>query len=179
MKFLLNLCLIIFSFSSLSAQNNSYANANSTTQAKAKFEGVQPMQFQAFDMEGNTHFLSEYKGKVVVLAFWAAGDEASRNQIKSLNQLKRDFNPNQFKIISLAEEDKADLKSFLKNNQIEYPVIPNSNPLGNAGYGSEMGTSRVFIVDKEGIVQKVHVAEEEEEMETYNILKPVIKDLMK
>ena len=72
------------------------------------------MPFQAFDMEGNTHYLPEYKGKVVVIAFWAAGDETSRNQIKSLNRLKREFKSKNVEIISLAQEDKSELVSFLK-----------------------------------------------------------------
>ena len=80
-------------------------------------------------------------------------------------------------IISLAQEDKSELVSFLKKNQIEYPVIPNSSPLGEAGYGGNLGTSRIFVVDKKGVVQKVLVTEEEEEMETYYKLKPVLKNL--
>lgn len=176
---LLSISFVAFSFCNIIAQNNSYATSNSNQEKSSKFEGMPPMPFQAFDMEGKTHYLPEYKGKVVVIAFWAAGDEASRNQIISLNRLKRDFNSNNFEIISLAQEDKSELVSFLKKHQIEYPVIPNSSPLGDAGYGSDLGTSRIFVVDKKGVVQKVLVSDQEEEMETYNTLKPVIQSLIK
>jgi hypothetical protein len=115
----------------------------------------------------------------VVIAFWASGDETSRQQIKSLNRVKREFSSDEVAIISFAEEDKSDLVSFLENNKIEYPVIPNSRPLGEMGYGGDLGTSRIFIVDKKGVVQKVIITENEEEMETYNTMKPIINELVK
>jgi len=164
------------------AQSNpsSYANSSSSKhrQAQNQFEGMPPMPFQAFDMKGKTHFLPEYKGKVVVIAFWAVGDEVSRQQIKSLNRLKQEFTSDQVEIISLAEEDKPDLVSFLKKNKVDYPVIPNSKPLGEMGYGGEFGTSRIFIVDKNSVVKKVIVNQNEKEFETYNVVQPVIKKLL-
>ena len=180
---LLTFCLFA-SISILSAQKITspvYASSSNSNyrQAQSKFEGASPMPFQAFDMSGKTHFLPEYKGSVVVMAFWAAGDEVSREQIKSLNQLKREFSSQNVAILSFAEEDKVDLISFLKNNQIEYPVIPNSKTLGAAGYGDEFGTSRIFVIDKNGVVQKVIIAESEKDMETYKTLQPIVKKLLK
>jgi peroxiredoxin len=173
--------LVLATMSSLIAQSNSpaFANSSNSNQAQSQFEGTQPMPFQAFDMSGNIHFLPEYKGKVVVIAFWATGDETSRQQIKSLNQVKREFSSEEVAVISFAEEDKSDLVSFLKNNKIEYPVIPNSRVLGELGYGGDLGTSRIFIVDKKGVVQKVIIAENEEEMGTYHMMKPIIEDLVR
>ena len=173
--------LFLASMSTLFAQNNSpaFANSSNANKAQSQFEGKQPMPFQAFDMDGNTHFLSEYKGKVVVIAFWASGDETSRQQIKSLNRIKQEFSSKEIAVISFAEEDKSDLVSFLKNNKIEYPVIPNSRQLGEVGYGGDLGTSRIFIVDKKGAVQKVMITDKEQGLETYNKIKPVIQDLIK
>ena len=178
---ILTTSLVLATMSSLIAQNNSpgFASSSNSKKAQSQFEGIQPMPFQAFDMNGNTHFLPEYKGKVVVIAFWATGDETSREQIKSLNRVKREFSLEEVAVISFAEEDKLDLISFLKNNKIEYPVIPNSKPLGEIGYGGDLGASRIFILDKKGVVQKVIITEDEEEMGAYNIMKPVIKNLMK
>lgn len=172
---------MLVSMSIIFAQNNSpgFASSSNINQAESQFEGSQPMPFQAFDMNGNTHFLPEYKGQVVVIAFWATGDETSRQQIKSLNRIKREFSSEEVAVISFAEEDKSDLVSFLKNNNIEYPVIPNSRPLGEVGYGGDLGTSRIFIVDKKGVVQKVIIMENEEEMGTYKMVKPIIQKLMK
>jgi peroxiredoxin len=182
MKYLiLTTSLVLVMMSTLFAQNNSpaFAKSSNSSKTESQFEGQQPMPFQAFDMQGNTHFLPEYKGKVVVIAFWATGDETSRQQIKSLNRVKQEFSSEEVAVISFAEEDKSDLVSFLKNNKIEYPVIPNSRPLGEIGYGGDLGTSRIFIVDKKGIVQKVIITENEEEMATYTTIKPIINELVK
>ena len=180
-SFILTTSLVLVMMSNLFAQNNppAFASSSNSNKAESQFEGKQPMPFQAFDMNGNTHFLPEYKGKVVVIAFWATVDETSRQQIQSLNRVKQEFSSKEVVVISFAEEDKSDLVSFLKNNKIEYPVIPNSKPLGEIGYGGDLGTSRIFIVDKSGIVQKVIVTENEEDMETYKTIQPIISDLLK
>ena len=115
-----------------------------------------------------------------MLAVWPNSKTSEYiQQIKSLNRVKREFSSEKLAVISFAEEDKSDLVSFLKNNKIEYPVIPNSKPLGEMGYGGELGASRIFILDKKGVVQKVIITENEKEMGAYNIMKPIIKDLMK
>ncbi|MEM6965777.1 MAG: TlpA disulfide reductase family protein [Bacteroidota bacterium] len=180
MKFLyvtivLHLLFITRSF----AQNqNAYASSDEPRQTQSQYEGMPPMPFQAFDMKGKTHTLADYKGKVVVLAFWAAGDETSRNQIKSWNRLKKEFDAEEVAIISLANENKSDLTSFLKNHQLEYPVIPNARPLGELGYGSDLGMSRVFILDQTGVIKKVMVFDTEEEMNTYKTLRPIIQKMI-
>lgn len=162
----------------LSAQSPAYAGSNQTINTE-KFIGTTPMPFQAADMSGKNHFLPDYKGKVVVMAFWSTADELSRNQIKSLNQLQKEFSANEVVILSLAEEDKPDLGSFLENNSIEYPVIPNAKPLGEISYGSELGMSRIYIVNKMGKIEQVYVTEDESGMQTYHDLKDTINNLLK
>ena len=139
--------LLVGCASYISAQSNSspaYAGSNQQSNTQ-QFKGTTPMPFQATDMNGKNHFLPDYKGKVVVMAFWSTADELSRNQIKSLNQLQKEFSSKNVVILSLADEDKSDLGSFLKNNSISYPVIPNAKPLGEIGYGSDLGTSRIYL----------------------------------
>lgn len=165
----------------LTAQTNSstaYAESNQITDTK-KYIGTTPMPFQAADMKGKNHFLPDYKGKVVVMAFWSAADELSRNQIKSLNQLQKEFSTKNVVILSLADEDKPDLNSFLKNNAINYPVIPNARPLGEIGYGSDLGTSRIYIVNEMGKIEDIYITEDESGMQTYHDVKDIVNNLLK
>ena len=173
--------LLVGCASYLSAQSNvssAYAGTNQPANTQ-KYKGSTPMPFQAADMAGKSHFLPDYKGKVVVMAFWSTADELSRNQIKSLNQLQKEFSAKDVVILSLADEDKPDLDSFLKNNDINYPVIPNAKPLGEIGYGSDLGTSRIYIVNKMGKVEEVYLTEDESGMQTYHDLKDIVNNLLK
>jgi len=147
----------------LSAQSPAYAGSNESTNTK-KYIGATPMPFQAADMAGKNHFLPDYKGKVVVMAFWSTADELSRNQIKSLNQLQKEFSTNDVMILSLADEDKPDLDSFLKNNTINYPVIPNARPLGEI---------------KTGKIEEVYLTKDESGMQTYHDVKDIVNNLLK
>ena len=182
MKTKLTLILLIVGCANyLIAQSNissAYAGSNQTSSTK-KFKGTTPMPFQAADMNGKNHFLPDYKGKVVVMAFWSAADELSRNQIKSLNQLQQEFSSKNVVILSLADEDKSDLDSFLKNNSVNYPVIPNARPLGEIGYGSDLGTSRIYIVNKTGKIEEVYLTEDESGMQTYHDVKDIVNNLLK
>lgn len=173
--------LLVGCASFLSAQSNvspAYAGSNQQSNTQ-KFKGTTPMPFQAADMDGQNHFLPDYKGKVVIMAFWSTADEISRNQIKSLNQLQKDFNSTNVVILSLADEDKSDLDSFLKNNSISYPVIPNARPLGEIGYGSDLGSSRIYIVNKTGKIEQVYLTEDESGMQTYHDVKDIVNNLLK
>ena len=171
--------LMVGCTSYLSAQTNSSSAYAGSNQSTDKYIGSTPMPFQAADMAGKNHFLPDYKGKVVVMAFWSAADELSRDQIKSLNQLQKEFSANDVVILSLADEDKPDLDSFLKNNSINYPVIPNARPLGEIGYGSDLGASRIYIVNKMGKIEEVYLTENESGMQTYHDVKDIVNNLLK
>ena len=165
----------------IAAQSNissAYAGSNQPSNTQ-KFKGTTPMPFQATDMNGQNHFLPDYKGQVVIMAFWSTADEISRNQIKSLNQLQKYFSSKNVVLLSLADEDKPDLNSFLKNNSVNYPVIPNARPLGEIGYGSDLGMSRIYIVNKMGEVEEVYLTEDESGMQTYHDVKDVVNNLLK
>src|SRR5437870_12697844 len=69
--------------------------------------------------------LSDYKGKVVVLDFYATWCEPCRAETPRLVRLQRDYGPGGLQVIGLnvgGENDRAQVPAFAKEFGIEYPL---------------------------------------------------------
>ncbi len=64
------------------------------------------IDFKAMDIDGNTVELSKYKGKVVILDFWATWCSPCIKEIPNLKKIYSEFKNNEFEIISIALERK-------------------------------------------------------------------------
>lgn len=73
----------------------------------------EPINFSANDINGNTINLDEYKGKVVILDFWATWCPPCRKEIPNLKEIYKKNKGDNFEIISIALERKP--KEFALN----------------------------------------------------------------
>ena len=74
-------------------------------------EGLTPKEkrsevvdFELGDVKGKTVKLSSYKGKVVAISFWASWCEPCKQELKFLNQYKKDNPDKNFEIIAVATD---------------------------------------------------------------------------
>ena len=76
------------------------------------------------DTEGVAHRLAAYGGKVVIVNFWATWCEPCRDEMPSLNRLKRslDGKPVAFLAVNLGEGEGR-IAEFLKGVPVEFPVL--------------------------------------------------------
>lgn len=111
------------------------------------------------DQNGVSHTLSDYKGKVVFLNFWATWCGPCRNEMPDIQQLYLDWGENSGEVVILGvagpgmgrEGNVEQIKSFLTENGYTYPVLMDES--GDAFY--EYGISAfptTFMIDKEGNV---------------------------
>jgi hypothetical protein len=120
----------------------------------ASFENSPAPPFLAADLDGIEHYSKNYQGKYLLIWFWSVSDQVSMKQLVALNEITPKA-VKKFQIISFGEESKAELLDFRETQSIDFPVIFQSKILGEAAYGGDLGLGRVFIVDEQGIVQKV------------------------
>lgn len=105
--------------------------------------------FLANDVNGAERFLGTYKGKSLVLAFMAI-EEASSQRMLSMLDLLEDQ-----QIVIFMEDDKAAINNYYGNNSFEFTTIPNGKIFGEMAYGADLGRTRVFFIDRSGIIQYV------------------------
>jgi len=103
--------------------------------------------------DGKQLKLSDYKGKVVIIDFWATWCPPCRKGIPDLVELKKKYGSKGVEIIgvSVDQETKPDVVPFIKEYGINYPIV-----YGNTNVYQQYGGIRAiptsFIIDKEGKV---------------------------
>ena len=120
-------------------------------------EGPYPPNYNNVNSVENLN-LSDYKGKVVVLDFWATWCPPCRKGIPDLIELKKEFKNADVEIIGISLDSftrggatKNDVIPFIKEYGINYPiVIGDPNVAQNYGGINSIPTS--FVIDKEGFI---------------------------
>lgn len=106
------------------------------------------------DIDGKNITLSQLKGKHVILDFWATWCGPCKMEIPHLIKLAGE-GKNNLVIIGISSERKEVLKDFAKENQMNYPVVSESNLPKPFDRIPSIPTT--FFIDSNGIIQKVLV----------------------
>lgn len=129
--------------------------------------------FTLIDQYGNTHTLSDYRGKVVFLNFWATWCPPCRMEMPYIEEIYNDNNQNSEDVVIIGvagpnigkEGDEQYIIQFLKDEGYTFPVLFDDTGRTMAQYVIQALPS-TFIIDKEGyIVQYIPGAMEKSTME--------------
>lgn len=86
--------------------------------------GKQPPDFSASDLNGTTQSLKAYRGKVVVLHFWATWCPYCRNEAPKLKTIHQRWGGKDVQVLAVSvDEDQGKLHQFVKAQQLPYTVI--------------------------------------------------------
>lgn len=105
------------------------------------------------DGSGKSVKLSDYRGKAVMLNFWATWCGPCKVEMPWLIDFKRQFGGEGFEVIGIAQEDTADsqIKAFADRIGVNYPVVKGSNAVAEA-YGDFEGLPTSFFIDRNGVI---------------------------
>ena len=101
--------------------------------------------------------LSDYKGKVVVLDFYATWCEPCRAETPRLVQLQKDYGPGGLQVIGLnvgGENDRAHVPGFAKEFGIEYPLGFPDDSLVDQYLTENQEIPQAFVFDRNGELVK-------------------------
>lgn len=85
--------------------------------------------FTLTDIEGQTHKLSEYRGKDVVIVFWTTWVGPCRLEVPHLKELRNTFPKEKLAILAISNEPTALVKGEAEKQGINYTVLTNSGSL--------------------------------------------------
>ncbi len=162
--------------------NNEQIEVNEDSETK----DIPIIDFTLIDQYGNEHTLSDYKGKVVFLNFWATWCPPCRKEMPDIQSLYNEYNQNQDDVIFLGvsnprnennintrEVDKDGIISFLKENELDFPVVFDESGEIFSLYGiSSLPTT--FLINKDGNIVGYAPG-----MLTKDIMKSVIEQTLK
>jgi len=124
-----------------------------TTQAALKTGDTFP-SLATFGLDGKLP--NDLKGKVVIVDFWASWCGPCKQSFPAMNELQKKFGSSGLVIIAVNEdEDKADMQSFLKDNQATFMVVHDAQQKLVATAGIQTMPSS-FVIDGAGKICFVH-----------------------
>ena len=106
--------------------------------------------FSLPQLDGQTLQLSSYRGKVVVLDFWATWCDPCREETPYLVQLQQKYGDRGLQIIGISMDDGPEpVRDFYQQFHMNYPVVMGTAKTGEL-YGGVLGLPIAFFVDREG-----------------------------
>lgn len=114
--------------------------------------------FNLKNLEGQAVALADYKGKVVVLDFWATWCGPCKRIIPDLNKLYQAYQDRGLVVVGISVDRKPEsvLPKFIKQFKISYPILIADQTVTQA-YGGIKYIPTLFIIDKQGKVFDKHV----------------------
>ena len=105
------------------------------------------------DISGKSWKLSDQKGKVVFLNFWATWCKPCRDEMPSMVSLDRAMAGKPFQMLTIAFNDDHKMSdNFARQLGATFPVLSNPNPALNEAY-MITGVPETFIIDPAGILR--------------------------
>lgn len=140
---------------------NEKADAEERKEKKETESSLTPaIDFTLTDQYGNTHKLSDYKGKTVFLNFWATWCSPCRAEMPDIQKLYESSETegeNALVVLGVAapnlgnEKSEEEIKAFLEENGYTYPVLMDTTGEIFMSYGVNAFPT-TFMITKEGKV---------------------------
>ena len=123
-----------------------------TALAQDKLPLRQAPRFVRRDLSGKKVDLDAYRGKVVVLNFWATWCAPCQLEMPRFAAWQKKYGPDGLQILGVSmDDDPADARKTSKNLGVNYPVVMGDARLGTL-YGGILGLPVTYLIDRHGQV---------------------------
>ncbi len=116
--------------------------------------------FKLEGLDGEKHTLDEWKGKVIVLNFWASWCAPCQYEIKDLVKLQSEYGEKGLQVIGIGIDEARKLANVKRTLEINYPVLV-ADPTRSTRLLSRWGNDRqivpyTVVIDRDGTIRYIH-----------------------
>jgi thiol-disulfide isomerase/thioredoxin len=121
--------------------------------ASVSFKNQVAPDFALQSLEGKTVHLTDFRGKAVLLNFWATWCEPCKIEMPWFVELQKRYGPEGLQVLGVAMDDASekDIADFAKKMGVNYPVLIGKESVGDA-YGGVPYLPLSFYIDRNGKV---------------------------
>jgi peroxiredoxin len=107
--------------------------------------------FALINLSGKTVRLSDFKGKIVLLDFWATWCPPCREEIRDFVQLQKQYSGKGFTVLGVALDDSgaAVVKPLAQKLGVNYPLLIGNTPVADK-YGGIQALPTAFLIGRDG-----------------------------
>ncbi|MFW5973320.1 MAG: TlpA family protein disulfide reductase [Bacteroidota bacterium] len=120
----------------------------------SEFEATEAPDFELERLEGGSFRMSDHRGEVVVVNFWATWCGPCRFEIPEFIELYEEYHEEGLTIVGISTDDDFDVvRPFAEEMGINYPIVIDEGDVSSA-FGGIYGLPTTFLVDREGMVRE-------------------------
>lgn len=111
--------------------------------------------FQLFDLKGNQIALSDYRGKVVLLNFWATWCAPCRVEMPAMETLYQDLQKEGFEVLAISIDPQGLVvtRPFQEAMGLTFTILHDSDFRVGAAYGART-LPMTYLIDRKGIIRQ-------------------------
>ena len=140
--------------------------------------GSQAPDFQLIDLQGNWQVLPDYRGKVVLLNFWATWCGPCRVEMPSMERVYQDLKDEGFAILAISSDPQGSIvtRPFVVSQGLTFPILHDSDYRVSGRYGVRT-LPMSFLIDRNGtLTQRVFGARDWNSPEARELLHGLLRE---
>ena len=114
-------------------------------------------EFSLPQLSGQQLHLSDYRGKLVLLDFWATWCDPCREEIPHFVELQNKYRDQGLQIVGISMDDGPEpVRDFYQRFKMNYPVVMGNATTGEL-YGGILGLPIAFLIGRDGRIYSKHI----------------------